>query len=82
MATVTALEFKNQPKVSSALVKFLAVNTGMEAIDSLEVRMEILEVNVMEALRAAKTAAANAATAKVFADELQKRVRQLESKAK
>ena len=77
MATVTALEFKNYPKVSSPLVKFLAVNTGMEAQPGGAHGK--LEVDVKESLRASKTAAANACTAKTLAEELQKRVGRLES---
>ena len=82
MAAVTALEFKNHPKVSSALVKFLAVNTGMEAISCLEARVERIDIDVKESLKASKTAAANASTAKTLAEELQKRVSRRESKAK
>ena len=80
MANVTELEFKNHSKVSNALVKFLAVNTGMDAVSSLEERMDKLEIDVKEALKLAKTGAANAATAKSLAEDLQKRVVKLERK--
>ena len=82
MAAVTTLEFNNHPKVSSALVKFLAVNTGIDAIVTLEGRVDKLELDVKEALRSAKTAATSASSAKSLADELQKRVGRLEAKAK
>jgi hypothetical protein len=82
MAEVTALEFKNHPKVSNALVKFLAVNTGMDALVSLEERVVQLERDFKEALKTAKTASAAAASATSVLDALQKRVTRLESKAK
>jgi hypothetical protein len=82
MAEVTALEFKNHPKVSSALVKFLAVNTGMDAVASLEVRVDQLERDLKEALKTAKTAAAAAASAKTDLDAQQKRLTRLEAKVK
>ena len=80
MAAVTELDFKNHPKVSSALVKFLAVNTGMEAITSLETRLDKIDVELKEAVKTAKTCASTAATAKLLVDELTKRVSRLEAK--
>eukprot|EP00978_Attheya_sp_CCMP212_P029986 scaffold108751_cov56-Attheya_sp.AAC.1 len=79
--------FKNDPLVSSKLVKFLAVNTGFESIDKLQREVTELKEKVFASAKAVNLAeksaflAANKADElKMFCDTLVKRVTTLEKK--
>ena len=87
MGQYRRLHYKDDPTVSSELVKFLAVNTGYETLDVLTVKMKVVETELAavkkEAAAATKTAhsASNKADEmKKFYDLLLKRVVKLESK--
>jgi hypothetical protein len=63
-----ALEIKkigmaNHPLVSAELVKFLTVNSGVEAIEQLQTRVEVLEAQLTESNKLAKAADKSATTA-------------------
>jgi hypothetical protein len=63
-----ALEIKkigmaNHPLVSAELVKFLTVNSGVEAIKQLQTRVEVLEAQLTESNKLAKAADKSTTTA-------------------
>jgi hypothetical protein len=77
--------FANHALVSAELVKFLTVNSGVEAIEQLQNRVDILESNMADAIKDIKSANKAAASASNKADltatslaALEKRVRKLE----
>jgi hypothetical protein len=79
--------FKNDPLVSSELVKFLAVNTGFESLEKLIREVAELKDKVIVSSKAVAVAEKSASTASNKADEnkklidvLLKRVTKLESK--
>jgi FtsZ-binding cell division protein ZapB len=77
--------FKDDPSVSSKLVKFLAVNTGFELLEVLSTKVTdmvrtvaSLQREVQVAVKAAGTLANRADEAKKLYDQLAKRVGKLE----
>jgi hypothetical protein len=77
--------YKNDPSISSELVKFLAVNTGFEAIDvlttkvaSMEQTLKEVEKEVKVASKAASTASNKVDESKKLIDLLSKRIAKLE----
>jgi hypothetical protein len=79
--------YKNDPLVSSELVKFLAINTGFESIEKLQREVSELKEKVFTSSKAASVAekGANAAGNKAdenkkVIDSLVKRITKLESK--
>jgi hypothetical protein len=87
MARYKRMGLKNDPSVSSEYVKFLVMNTGMDAIDAIEKKQESLEVQVKSLTKEVKVADTKAASAlngadcvKSSVEALAKRVSSLESK--
>jgi hypothetical protein len=79
--------YKDDPTVSAELVKFMAVNTGFEALEVLSAKVKTMAAEVTEAKREAHAATKTAAAAANKADELKKafdlvlkRVAKLESR--
>jgi ubiquinone biosynthesis protein UbiJ len=77
--------YKDDPTVSAELVKFMAVNTGFEALEVLAVKVQNMEADVVTSKKeaaAAKKAADSAANKtdelKKFCDLLVKRIAKLE----
>ena len=87
MARYKRNAFKDDPTVSAELVKFMAVNTGFEALDVLAHKVRLMEADVAISKKAAleATKAASAATNKTdelkkVCELLSKRISKLESK--
>jgi hypothetical protein len=72
MARYKRNAYKDDPTVASELVKFLAINTGTEAIDRVITKVEVMEGEVTTAKREAMTASRGASTASNKVDELKK----------
>jgi hypothetical protein len=72
MARYKRNAYKDDPTVASELVKFLAINTGIEAIDRVVTKVEVMEGEVTTAKREATTASRAASTASNKVDELKK----------
>ena len=86
-AGIKGNNFKNDPLVSSELVKFLAVNTGFESIDKLQREVTELKEKVLASAKAVNLAEKSAFSAankaddlKKFCDTLVKRITTLEKK--
>jgi hypothetical protein len=82
---IKRIGFANHPLVSAELVKFLTLNSGVEAIEQLQTRVEALETQLTEANKLAKAADKSATTAcnkadltKTTHELLMKRVAKLE----
>jgi hypothetical protein len=69
--------YKDHPRVASELVKFLAINTGIEAINRVVTKVEVMEGEVTTAKREAMTASRAALMASNKVDELKKVVEAL-----
>jgi hypothetical protein len=87
MESFKAAAFIDHPSISSEYVKFLSVNTGIEAIHDLEVKVLALEEQAKILSKAAKDATTAASSANNKADEakrlviaLEKRLTKLEAK--
>jgi hypothetical protein len=85
MARYKRHNYKDDPTVSSELVKFLAVNTGFEALDTLVGKVSVLEESVatlkkevQASIKASASASNKADEGKKFYDLLLKRVVKLE----
>ena len=48
MSEIQALDYRDSPVVSTELVKFLSLNTSVEAVDRLEEQSESLVENVKQ----------------------------------
>ncbi len=72
MARYKRNAYKDDPTVASELVKFLAINTGIEAIDRVVTEVEVMEVEVTTTKREATRASRAASTASNKVDELKK----------
>jgi hypothetical protein len=77
--------FKDDPTVSAELVKFMAVNTGFEALETLAVKVKTMEADAafakkesIAATKAAMAAANKADEMKKLLDLLVKRIVKLE----
>ena len=87
-AGIKGNNFKNDPLVSSKLVKFLAVNTRFESIDKLQREVTKLKEKVLAsatkavnlAEKSAVSAANKADDLKKFCETLVKRITTLEKK--
>jgi hypothetical protein len=87
MARYKRMGFKNDPSVSSEYVKFLIMNTGMDAIDQIEKKHEVWEAQVKAMSKEVKvadtkaTSASNGANcAKSSVEAIAKRVSSLENR--
>jgi hypothetical protein len=87
MATVRSLNFRDLPAVSSELVKFLTVNTGIEAIESLTTKVTSLEkkeettqASLKELKKADSSIGSTADKASKTTSELDRRLKVLEKK--
>jgi hypothetical protein len=69
--------FKDDPTIASEYVKFLAANSGTDAVDKVSSRMVALETEVKEATKAAKISGASASTASNKVDEVKKTLGEL-----
>jgi hypothetical protein len=72
MARYQRNSYKDDPTISSELVKFMAVNTGFEALEVLSTKMQSMENDVVAARRDAANASKAAASASNKADEVKK----------
>jgi hypothetical protein len=70
MGRYRRLNYKDDPTVSSELVKFLAVNTGYEALDVLKVKMQTVETDLAALKKEAAAATKTAHTATNKCDEI------------
>jgi hypothetical protein len=87
MSRIRKYNFKDDPVVSSELVKFLTVNTGFEVVEQLSVKMKTLEESNKELsikansnVKTATNAAAKVAELTKAMTTLEKRVKDLEKK--
>ena len=64
--------FKDDPTVSAELVKFMAVNTGFEALEVLVVKVKAMEADLAASKKEAAMATKAAASAANKSDELKK----------
>jgi hypothetical protein len=87
MEEFKSMNFMDHPSIASEFVKFLTINTGLEAVDKLELKVAALEETakgLVKELKAATTAASSASNkadeAKRLAIALEKRVVKLEAK--
>jgi hypothetical protein len=64
--------FKDDPTIASEYVKFLAANSGTDAVDKVTLRISAMELEVKEATKFAKNSSASAATASNKVDEMKK----------
>eukprot|EP00978_Attheya_sp_CCMP212_P040923 scaffold228613_cov29-Attheya_sp.AAC.1 len=81
MAGIKANQYQNDPVVSSELVKFLAINTSFEVIDSLQKTVSELETKLSAASKlihitdkAAQSASNKSDEMKRVCDALAKRI--------
>jgi hypothetical protein len=72
MACYKRSGFKDDPTVSVELVKFMAVNTGFEALEVLVVKVKAMEVEAATSKREAAAAIKTAASASNKSDEMKK----------
>jgi hypothetical protein len=87
MARYKRNSYKDNPTVSSELVKFMAVNTGFDALDALTLKVATMESESAASKKESQNASKAASTAGNKVDEmkkaldlLQKRVLKLETK--
>jgi hypothetical protein len=87
MSRIRKYNFKDDPVVSSELVKFLTVNTGFEVVEQLSLKMKTLEESNKELsikansnLKTATNSAAKVAELTKSMTTLEKRVKDLEKK--
>jgi hypothetical protein len=87
MASYKRLNFKNHPSIATKLVKFLAINTSLEAIEKLTCKTKVLELEIAdfkrklnEAIKMASTASNKSDKTKRQCNLLLKRVTRLEEK--
>jgi hypothetical protein len=80
--------FKDDPTIASEYVKFLAANSGTDAVDKMTSRVNALEIEVKDASKVAKNSGTSASTASNKVDEVKKtladllkRVAKVEGKA-
>jgi hypothetical protein len=77
MARYRRHNFKDDPSVSSELVKFLAINTGFEVLEVLAVKVADMSKSVTAMTKEVQTAVKTASTASNKADENKKLYDQL-----
>jgi hypothetical protein len=87
MSRIRKYNFKDDPVVSSELVKFLTVNTGFEVVEQLSAKMKTLEeynkelsIKANSNLKTATNSAAKVAELTKSMTTLEKRVKDLEKK--
>jgi hypothetical protein len=87
MESFKSAAFIDHPSISSEYVKFLSVNTGIEAIHKLEATVSTLQDQAVVQAKAVRDATTAASSASNKADEakrlvaaLEKRLSKLESK--
>jgi hypothetical protein len=66
--------FKDDPTVSAELVKFMAINTGFEALDTLVIKVKTMEADVAASKREALAANKAASSAANKSDEMKKTI--------
>ena len=87
MSEIAALDYRDSPIVSTELVKFLSLNTSVEAVEKLERQSETFTSSVKDLTKEVSMTAKSAHSAANKADELKKvieslrkRIDKLESK--
>jgi len=88
MISISSCNFKNSPIITSELSKFLALNSNLELVESIQSKVKSLESenstikkDVKSAINAAHTASNKFdSTYKSLIDDLKKRVKSLESR--
>ena len=77
MAVISALDYRDSPLVSSEHVKFLSLNTSVEAVDKLQTQSEELSSSVKQLTRDVSGATKTIGSVGNKADELKKLVEAL-----
>ena len=72
------MDFKNHPAMSSEYVKFLATNSGMELIDSIDGKIKLIKDELKDTKQVAQNAAKAATSAANKADDVMKKLTQLQ----
>ena len=87
MSEISALDYRDSPIVSTELVKFLSLNTAVEAVDKLETKTTDLAANIKQvtkdltgAQKSIMSVANKNDELKKTVNALQKRIEKLESK--
>jgi putative heme degradation protein len=80
MEEYKSLNFMDHPSISSEFVKFLTVNTGIDAVDKLVQKVALLEEASKAATKEVKAATTAASTASNKADEAKRQVAALEKR--
>jgi len=88
MLAISSCNFKNSPIITAELSKFLALNSNLEVVESIQTKMKTLESEnstIKKDVKAASNAAHTASnkwdsTYKSLIDDLKKRVKSLESR--
>ena len=87
MAEIAALDYRDSPVVSTELVKFLSLNTSVEAVDKLEKQSEEMATSIKQILKDVSVINKSTSTVGNKADEIRKnldsikkRVEKLEQK--
>jgi methyl-accepting chemotaxis protein len=69
--------FKDDPTIASEYVKFLAANSGTDAVEKVSNRMTSVETELKEAAKLARNAGTSASTASNKVDEVKKTLAEL-----
>ena len=87
MATIAAADYRDSPVVSTELVKFLSLNTSVEAVDKLQIQAEELSTSyksltkeVAGTTKAIGSVGNRADEVKKMVEALKKRVEKIENK--
>jgi hypothetical protein len=79
---IKRIGFVNHPLVLAELVKFLTVNSGVESIEQLQVRVDTLETKMADAIKNIKSADKAATSASNKADLATKSIEVMEKRLK
>ena len=78
MNEFVTMDFKNHPAMSSEYVKFLATNSGMELIEAIDGKLKTMKEEVRDLKQAAQSATKAATSAANKADDVSKKLAQLQ----
>ena len=78
MNEFVSMDFKNHPAMSSEYVKFLATNSGMELIEAIDRKLKTMKEEIRELKQAAQSATNAATSAANKADDVSKKLIQLQ----
>ena len=80
MSEISALDYRDSPIVSTELVKFLSLNTAVEAVDKLETKTSDLAVNIKQVTKDLTGAQKSIMSVGNKNDELKKTVNALQKR--